>query len=62
AAPEPNSAIIDDNSGQSTGKVLLAQNKGSICKMLIVLQLDETNTYNLKLMGQNQGKIKLLTL
>ncbi|MGZ8926922.1 MAG: CAF17-like 4Fe-4S cluster assembly/insertion protein YgfZ [Methylobacter sp.] len=62
AAPEPNSAIIDDNSGQSTGIVLLAQNKGSICKMLIVLQLDETNTCNLKLMGQNQGKIKLLTL
>lgn len=62
AAPEPNSAIIDDSTGQSTGKVLLAQNKGHICKMLIVLQLSETNTYNLKLMGQNQGKIKLLTL
>ncbi|MDD5578121.1 MAG: folate-binding protein [Methylobacter sp.] len=61
-APEPNSAIIDDNTGQTTGKVLNAQNKGRLCKMLIVLQLSDTNTYNLKLMGQNQGKIKLLTL
>ncbi|WP_246246959.1 YgfZ/GcvT domain-containing protein [Candidatus Methylobacter favarea] len=62
AAPEPGSAIIDCNTGQTAGKVLLAQNQGSICKMLIVLQLSETKTYNLKLMGQNQGKVKLLTL
>jgi hypothetical protein len=69
--PEPNSTIIDDSTGkaQAIGKVLLAQqprqthgNKGRLCKMLIVLQVSDSDTYSLKLQDNNQNKITLLTL
>jgi hypothetical protein len=62
--PEPNSTITDDSAGmeQSVGKVLYAQNGGNSCKMLIVLQVSDTNTYNLRLINDSQDKITLLTL
>jgi len=63
-APEPNSIIIDDNAGtdQSAGRVLYAQKGQTACKMLVVLQTSETNTYNLRLENDNRDKITLLTL
>ncbi|MDI1232040.1 MAG: folate-binding protein [Methylobacter sp.] len=63
-APEPNSIIIDDSTGteQNIGKVLYAQNRHNSCKMLIVLQLSDTSTYNLKLKNYNPNKITLLTI
>jgi folate-binding protein YgfZ len=62
--PEPNSTIIDDgkDTEQSIGKVLCAQTRQNICKMLIVLQISDTNTYKLRLKDQNQDKIKLLAV
>ena len=62
--PEPNSTIIDDSTDteQSIGKVLCAQTRQNICKMLIVLQVPDTNTCKLRLKDQNQDKIKLLTV
>ena len=68
--PAPNSTIIDDSTGteQAVGKVLLAQrsqarhgNESTICKMLIILQVSDSDTYNLKLKDNNQSKITLLT-
>ena len=68
--PEPNSAIIDDSTGteQAIGKVLLAQSfhsaygkEGTRCKMLIVLQVSNTDTGNLQLKDINHNKITLLT-
>lgn len=59
--PEPNSIIIDDSTGteQNIGKVLCAQSQQNNCKMLIVLQVADTDTYNLKL--ENHTGITLLT-
>ena len=64
APPEPNSTIIDDSTGteQSVGKVLYAQKRQNTCKMLVVLQISDTNAYNLRLKNHNQDKITLLTL
>lgn len=70
STPAPNSAITDDSTGteQAIGKVLLAQrsrtvhrNKDTICKMLIVLQVSDSDTGNLKLKDNHQNKITLLT-
>ncbi|HEY8038028.1 MAG TPA: folate-binding protein [Methylobacter sp.] len=62
--PEPNSSVIDDSTGieQSIGKVLCAQNRKKSCKMLIVLQLSDTNAYSLRLKNHNQDKIALSTV
>ncbi|MGZ5608509.1 MAG: CAF17-like 4Fe-4S cluster assembly/insertion protein YgfZ [Methylobacter sp.] len=62
AAPEPNSTLIDDSAGteQSAGKVLYAQQWQNSCKMLVVLHVSETNTYNLKLNNDRQDKVTLL--
>lgn len=64
ASPEPNSIIIDDNADteQGIGKVLCAQNRQNSCKMLIVLHVSDTNTYNLRLKNYNQDKVALLTV
>ena len=70
STPEPNSTITDDSSGteQAVGKVLLAQHsrtaqgkESALCKMLIVLQVSDGDTDNLKLKDNNQNKITLLT-
>lgn len=62
--PEANSIIIDDslNTEQAVGKVLCAQKRQNMCKMLIVLQISDTNTYSLRLKNHNQDRITLLTL
>lgn len=62
--PEPNSTIIDDREGveQSVGKVLYAQSRKKSCRMLIVLQVSDTNSYNLRLKNHNQDKITLSTV
>lgn len=59
--PEPNTAIIDHGAGaeQSIGKVLCAQNRQAICKMLVVLHVSDTNSYNLSLDNHNRDKIIL---
>lgn len=64
ATPEPNSTIIDDSTGteQSVGKVLYAQNGQNTCKMLVILQISDTNAYNLRLKNHNQDKLTLLTV
>ncbi|MGZ4970807.1 MAG: CAF17-like 4Fe-4S cluster assembly/insertion protein YgfZ [Methylobacter sp.] len=64
AAPEPNSTIIDDSAGteQSAGKVLYAQKDQQTCMMLVVLQVSDTDTYNLKLGNDNQDKVTLLNV
>jgi len=64
--PAPNSAIIDDSTGteQTIGKVLLTQRPHAAhetCKMLIVLQVSDSDTHTLKLKDNNQTKITLLT-
>lgn len=61
AIPEPNSTIIDD-SGQSIGKVLYAQKGPNSCKMLIVLQVSDTHTYNLRLENPHRDKIMLFNV
>ncbi len=62
--PEPNSIITGDDTStdESLGKVLYAQNRGGICKMLIILKVSDTDAYNLKLKDYNQDKITLLTV
>jgi len=62
--PEPNSIIIGDDTSadESLGKVLYAQNRGGVCKMLIILKVSDMNAYNLKLKNYNQDKITLLTV
>jgi|CXWL01.1.fsa_nt_gi folate-binding protein YgfZ len=61
--PEPNAAIINDTGTEEVvGRVLQAQNQKNSCKMLVVLQLSDSNTYNLKLNNPDQNKITLLTL
>lgn len=62
--PEPNSIIIDDSADteQGIGKVLCAQSRRNGCKMLVVLHVSDTNTYNLRLKNYNQDKITLLTV
>jgi len=64
ACPEPNSTIIDDSTDteQSAGKVLYAQNGQNTCKMLVVLQVSDTNAYSLRLKNNNQDKITLLNV
>ncbi len=63
-SPEPNSIIIDDSADteQGIGKVLCAQSRRNSCKMLVVLHVSDTNTYNLRLKNYNQDKISLLTV
>ncbi len=60
--PEPNAIIVDANAdtGQSVGKVLCAQIGQHSCKMLIVLQISDADTYSLRLKNQSQDKISLL--
>jgi folate-binding protein YgfZ len=62
--PEPNSTIIDVSAGteQDIGKVLSAQSRKNICKMLIVLQISDANIYKLRLKGQNRNEVTLLTV
>ncbi len=60
--PEANSIIVDEDTEQSIGKVLYAQNRKNTCKMLIVLQVADINTYNLRLKNHNQDKITLLAV
>jgi len=64
ASPEPNSIIVDEGADteQGIGKVLCAQNRKNSCKMLIVLHVSDTNTYNLRLKDYNQDKVTLLTV
>jgi folate-binding protein YgfZ len=62
APPEANSTIIDGNTGMELGKVLYGQKRQNICKMLIVLHISDTNTYNLKLKNGNQEEIILINL
>jgi hypothetical protein len=63
-APEPNTIIIDDSAGteQNIGKVLSAQHWKNSCKMLVVLQVSDANTYNLRLQNDEQNKVTLLTV
>ncbi|MEY3288870.1 MAG: hypothetical protein RLZZ419_1112 [Pseudomonadota bacterium] len=67
--PTPNSTIIDDSTGteQTIGKVLLAQHsqltpekEDSQGKMLIVLQISDSDTQHLALKDQNHHNITLL--
>jgi len=67
--PAPNSAIIDNSSDteQTIGKVLLAQHAQieaesavTTVNMLIVLQVSDSDTYNLTLNDSHQTKITLL--
>lgn len=57
--PAANTVIIDDSTGQSVpaGHVLQAQASQRGCKMLVVLSVSETGTYQLKIDGKD---IKLL--
>jgi hypothetical protein len=68
--PRPNSTIVDHSSGteQNLGKVLIAQSSNTTSsieenniKMLIVLQANESETYNLALNDETQTKVTLLT-
>ncbi len=59
--PEPNSSIIDAGTEQSIGKVLYAQLAKNSCKMLIVLQVSATDTYDLRLQNDRLDKVTLIT-
>ena len=65
STPTANAVIIDDSTGAelAVGKVLQAvrNREGSLCKMLIVLQIADSGAYNLKLKDDNQIPITLLT-
>jgi tRNA-modifying protein YgfZ len=60
--PASNSSIINKDSAEQevTGKVLLAQLDGQICKMLVVLQTTDSDYNNLGLQDDMQAQIKLL--
>ncbi|MDO9103948.1 MAG: folate-binding protein [Methylovulum sp.] len=70
--PAPNTVIFDDSlpdssqpaetpeQDQAAGRVLLAAQQDGICKMLIVIPISETGTYQLKLADQH--KLALLAL
>lgn len=60
--PGPNSTIVNrDSDGQEeVGKVLLAQQNGQNCKMLIILQTTEPAFSNLVLSGNIQAQLTLL--
>jgi len=60
--PAPDSIILDDNadSEQGAGRVLLAETGQGPCKMLVVLQLSDTDTYNLRLNDPHQTPLNLL--
>jgi tRNA-modifying protein YgfZ len=62
-SPEPNSTIVNrDSDGQEeVGKVLLAQQDGQNCKMLVILQTAEPAFNNLGLKDDNQAQLKLLS-
>jgi folate-binding protein YgfZ len=62
--PEANSTIVDDSTKpeNNVGKVLYAQNRQNICKMLVILQVADANTHNLRLKNCNHDKITLLTV
>ena len=69
AIPAPNSTIIDisTDTEQTIGKVLLAQHAPiapesavTAVKMLIVLQVSDSDTYNLSLNDSHQTKITLI--
>ena len=62
--PAPNTIIYDYGSGQEEvfGKVLQAQCLQSVCKLLIVKQISEKESYQLKLDDQERNTINLLTL
>jgi len=53
--PAANTAIIDDSTGESVpaGHVLQAQASQRGCKMLVVLSVSETGTYQLKINGKD---------
>lgn len=53
--PAANTAIIDDSTGESVpaGHVLQAQASQCGCKMLVVLSVSETGTYQLKIDGKD---------
>ena len=55
--PEPNATIIDDDTEHSIGKVLSAQSRQNRCRMLVVLQVSDADSYNLRLENHNQDKI-----
>lgn len=62
-APKANLSIVDGHDTElSVGKVLYAQIRHQMCKMLVVLQISDINTDNLKLKNPNRDKITLLTL
>ena len=70
SSPSPNSIIIDDSSGAelAIGKVLQAERchtahdpEATLCKMLIVLQISDNTTYNLKLKDNKLSPVTLLT-
>jgi tRNA-modifying protein YgfZ len=60
--PESNSSIINKNSAEQevVGKVLLAQLGEQSCKMLVVLQTNDSDYNNLGLQDDMQTQIKLL--
>ena len=65
SAPIPNAMIIDDSGGAelAIGTVLQATHDraGTLCKMLVVLQIADNGTYNLKLKDDTLTPITLLT-
>jgi folate-binding protein YgfZ len=63
-APDSNTIIIDDSADteQNIGKVLSAQNFKNSCKMLVVIQVSDINTYSLRLQNDEQNKVTLLTV
>jgi folate-binding protein YgfZ len=70
STPPPNSIIIDDSADAelAIGKVLQAErchtahgHQAALCKMLIVLQISDNTTYNLKLKDNKLSPVILLT-
>ncbi|MEQ1531564.1 MAG: folate-binding protein [Methylococcales bacterium] len=63
-APEPNTNVINELDGELkvVGKVLGAQVQDGLCKMLIVLQADDSHSNTLKLDNRNRDSITLLTV
>ncbi len=64
SAPEPNTSILDysQETKQTVGKVIQAVSQQGLCKMLVVLQVLDSNHNLLKLDNQNQDSITLLSL
>ncbi|MGZ5051216.1 MAG: CAF17-like 4Fe-4S cluster assembly/insertion protein YgfZ [Methylobacter sp.] len=60
ALPSANDSVVDDKTGQNIGKVLCAQHGGNACRMLVVLQVADEESYDPRLDNAGRDRLTLL--